>query len=139
MAKHEIALAWKSAINGDDEDGFDLQNLNEFGTNVKQCKHGAHFIHDGLVTAVTSAVLPGGRCYLVRFDEPPNMAGGFQLQYRGIAIQSPTDGQFHKIVGIKKKALLTKAQSKTAEATEDVALALGGTGQDEGTWTGTQP
>ncbi len=135
MAKHELALLWKSAIDGDDEaTGFDLQNLNEFGTNVKQCKHGANPIHDGLVTPITSAVLPGGRCYLVRFDEPP--AGGFQLQYRGIAIYSPGDGLFHKIVGIKKKVLLTKAQGKSAE---DVALALAGTGQDEGTWTGTQP
>jgi hypothetical protein len=137
MAKHEIAKSWTSAVDGIEEKlKFDLTNLNEFGTNVKECKHGSDFIFDGSVEKVENDMLPGKRGYVVRFDEPPNTVGNFQLQYRGVAIYSPTDGQFHNIVGVRRKRRFAgKAPAKTAGTQEDVELLV----QEEGTWTGTQP
>jgi hypothetical protein len=135
MAKHEIAKSWTSKVDGIEEKlKFELKDLNEFGTNVKECKHGSDFIFDGSVEKVEDDLLPGKRCYVVRFDEPPNTVGNFQVQYRGVAIYSPTDGQFHNIVGVRRKRRFpAKAPAKVIGNEEELLV------QDEGTWTGTQP
>jgi hypothetical protein len=118
MAKHAIAKKWTSKIDGKPDDGFDLENLNADGKNVKDCKHGTNAIHDGSVTEINKAV------YLVKFDEPPD-ASDEQNQYRGVAIMG-LDGEFHHIYGIRKTVNLSEKTRK------DLA-------QDEGTWTGNQP
>src|ERR1043165_7944785 len=126
MPPHDIAKLWHSTITFgtavQPDDDFDLQALNQAGTNVTECKHGNQFIHSGSVDTI--------------MDAPT------QVQYRGVAMRG-NDGQFHNIVGIRKTVFLSLPQKpkptmkEVEDATKELMAFLAG--QDEGTWHGTQP
>ena len=143
MPPHDIAKLWKSTIKvGNTEqpdDPFDLQALNDTGANVTDCFHGRRPIHSGSVEEVRDAPNPGQKCYLIRLNHRPTVLS--QVQYRGVAMPA-NDGQFHKIVGIRKTVFLgIPSQPVTdkkgiEDSKKELAAILA---QDEGTWTGTQP
>lgn len=146
MPPHDIAKLWHSTIKFgtavQPDDDFDLQALNQFGTNVTDCKHGNQFIHSGSVDKIMDAPNPGEFCYLVSLNHRPDPLGITQVQYRGVAMRG-NDGQFHKIVGIIKIVFLSLPHkpNPTMKEVEDTKKELTAflIGQDEGTWTGTQP
>jgi hypothetical protein len=124
---HEIAKMWRSEFNGTVDSSFDLRNLHDDGKNVRDCKHGGNSI-SGAVDKVVISTSPDIHCYLVQINEVT--ANSLLLfQYRGVAIFNPATNEFSKIVGVRRQKDLGLARQGLLDAL----------GQEEGTWTGTQP
>lgn len=132
MADHEIGNIWTSFINGLGDGTFDLRLLHADGQNLQDCHHGSNAL-GGSVDRYTPFSAGDTHFYLIRINEFVN---GSLLLYRGVAIFDPTAGRFNRIVGVRIKKRDVFAKEFEALRPEALALTFG---QEEGTWTGTQP
>jgi len=130
MPKHELATTWHSTFNGKPDADFRLDRMSDDGTDFRLCDHNGKGI-SGLVTKFSVNNSPDVHCYLVEINQVSDDVRTI-LQYRGVAVYNPaaTPPAFTTIVGVRRA----------------VPIGFGGApfdaftaGQEEGTWTGTQP